>query len=293
MMALCAGLLVGCDKEPIIPEEPVKPPMEQPGEPEQPSKPEEPEEPESPTPVLPSTENILNLKIGDTNMIVGTCSWKSITYGNRKYVAVSSISGSNCYTASSTDGINWTHRVNGTNEYWKCITFGNGKFVVVGNGSSGGFITSSTDGISWTRTNIGTYWESVTYGNGKYVAIDSNGNTTTSTDGINWTTLLTISSNNWKSITFGNGRYVAVSSINSSKPQAAVSTDGVNWTLFTTTGFPRSANKIIYANGLFIAVGYNEYAMISEDGESWRNSQIKDESGNVVTAQLNGVCAMP
>ena len=68
MMVLCAGLLVGCDKETVIPEEPARPPVEQPEEPEQPSEPDAPENPEK----VPSTDDIVKTKIGDINMIVGS-----------------------------------------------------------------------------------------------------------------------------------------------------------------------------------------------------------------------------
>ena len=44
-------------------------------------------------------------------------------------------------------------------------------------------------------------------------------------------------------------------------------------------------------------VSYNNYMgynIISADGENWKMlEQLKDESGKVVTANLNGVCAMP
>ena len=36
------------------------------------------------------------------------------------------------------------------------------------------------------------------------------------------------------------------------------------------------------------------WVIISADGENWKMlEQLKDESGKVVTANLNGVCAMP
>lgn len=69
MMALCAGLLVACDKEEEY--EPVKPPVEQPEEPNEPDKPVTP----------PSTDDIINVKIGDLNMIVGIDDWNDIAYG--------------------------------------------------------------------------------------------------------------------------------------------------------------------------------------------------------------------
>lgn len=60
--------------------------------------------------------------------------------------------------------------------------------------------------------------------------------------------------------------------------------------------------SVTYKNGKFIVVGheyvsynnYMGYTIISADGENWKMlEQLKDESGKVVTANLNGVCAMP
>ena len=105
MMALCAGLLVACDKEEEY--EPVKPPVEQPEEPNEPDKPVTP----------PSTDDIINVKIGDLNMIVGIDDWNDIAYGNGKYVAVSVY----CKTATSTDGNNWTSQTMGKYQKWEYI----------------------------------------------------------------------------------------------------------------------------------------------------------------------------
>ena len=115
MMALCAGLLVACDKEEEY--EPVKPPVEQPEEPNEPDKPVTP----------PSTDDIINVKIGDLNMIVGIDDWNDIAYGNGKYVAVSVY----CKTATSTDGNNWTSQTMGKYQKWEYIAYGNGKFVAI------------------------------------------------------------------------------------------------------------------------------------------------------------------
>ena len=39
---------------------------------------------------------------------------------------------------------------------------------------------------------------------------------------------------------------------------------------------------------------YMGYTIISPDRENWKMlEQLKDQSGKVVTANLNGVCAMP
>ena len=54
--------------------------------------------------------------------------WRSICYGNGKYVAVS---GSNTF-AYSTDGITWTETSNGLNSRtWRSVCYGNGKYVAI------------------------------------------------------------------------------------------------------------------------------------------------------------------
>ena len=89
MMVLCIGLLSSCDKDDIGFEEPIVPPIE---EPEKPS-------------VIPSTDDLIRVKIDDDIMaIVGSSDWKSVTYGNGKYVVV----GTGGHTSTSVDGINWT-----------------------------------------------------------------------------------------------------------------------------------------------------------------------------------------
>ena len=43
-----------------------------------------------------------------------------------------------------------------------------------------------------------------------------------------------------------------------------------------------------------VALRKNGYYLLSSDGINWSEpAQITDESGKVVTAMLNGVCAMP
>ena len=75
------------------------------------------------------------------------------------------------------------------------------------------------------------------------------------------------------------------------------STDGKSWTMpvrFAEFLSGRTWQDIIFANGKFIAVAGLGYISTSTDGINWTTpEQIKDESGKVVIATLNGVCAMP
>ena len=180
--------------------------------------------------------------------------WKSVTYGNGKFVAVT---GSSSKAAYSTDGIGWTSASLPSSAYWNSVTYGNGKFVAVaGNSSKAAY---STDGISWTSASLplSTNWQSVTYGNGKFVAVPTTHNTASSsqaaysTNSINWTSV-SLPSSGWQSVTYGNGKFVAVGG-----RKAAYSTDGINWTQVTLSSFFYSAT---YGNGKFVAVGSGDAA---------------------------------
>jgi conserved domain protein len=128
MVVLCAFLFIACEKD-NDDYEPIKPPVEQPEEPVKPEKPDEPEKPEKPT-TPPATDDIINVKIGDSNMIVGSNNWNAITYGNGKYVAV----GEKGYVTMSTNGVDWSTPKQVGSKVWHAITYANGKFVAVGGG---------------------------------------------------------------------------------------------------------------------------------------------------------------
>ena len=52
--------------------------------------------------------------------------------------------------------------------------------------------------------------------------------------------------------------------------------------------------SLLYDNGCIVALRINGYYLLSSDGINWAEpAQITDESGKVVTAMLNGVCAIP
>ena len=133
--------------------------------------------------------------------------WKSVTYGNGKFVAVT---GSSSKAAYSTNGINWISASLPSSAYWKSVTYGNGKFVAVAGSSKAAY---STDGVNWTSASLpsSAYWQSVTYGNGKFVAVAENSSKAAySTDGVNWISGSLPSSAYWQSVTYGNGKFVAV-----------------------------------------------------------------------------------
>ena len=75
-----------------------------------------------------------------------SASWRSVTYGNGKLVAVAS--GSTNETAYSTNGINWTAATLPSSASWQSVTYGDGKFVAVA--STNNKAAYSLDGINWS-----------------------------------------------------------------------------------------------------------------------------------------------
>ena len=195
--------------------------------------------------------------------------WKSVTYGNGKFVAVAE---SSDIVAYSTDGITWTQTTLPTSIRWWSVTYGDGKFVAVA--YSGSIAAYSTDGITWTQTTLPTsaYLGSVTYGNGKFVAVaESSDIAAYSADGITWTQSTLPASANWRSVTYGSGKFVAVTYNNSI---AAYSTDGITWTQSTLPIYT-FWYSVTYGDGKFVAVAANSnIAAYSTDGITWTQSTL-------------------
>ena len=203
----------------------------------------------------------------ETTMPTGR-NWQGVTYGNGKFVAVAYKSDKGAY---STDGITWAEMTMPISQRWQTVTYGNGKFVALSDGSKYG--AYSTDGINWTRMTmpelpVYSAWETVTYGNGKFVAIVSqSANGAYSTDGINWTRMTMPADRYWHSVTYGDGKFIAVV-YNSSV--GAYSTDGINWTEMTLPA-SQSWQSVTYGDGKYVAVASSNSptGAYSIDGISW------------------------
>jgi hypothetical protein len=89
--------------------------------------------------------------------------WRSVTYGNGLYVAVSSTGTNRVMT--STNGVTWTARSASEANQWRSLTYGNGLFVAT---SIDGInrVMTSPDGITWTARSApeANLWFSVTMG---------------------------------------------------------------------------------------------------------------------------------
>jgi hypothetical protein len=216
--------------------------------------------------------------------------WRSVTYGNGLFVAVST-DGPGNQVMTSPDGINWTARASAVNNIWISVTYGNGLFVAVSADGTGNRVMTSPDGINWTSraSAVDNSWISITYGNGLFVAvsIDGTGNQVmTSPDGISWTSRASAVDNYWRSITYGNGLFVALAGLFSTGNRVMTSPDGITWTARSleavndlggrVDNYPTS---VTYGNGLFVALS-ESYGM-NEDSSGWVASRVMVSSDGV------------
>ena len=102
--------------------------------------------------------------------------WRTITYGNRLFVAIDSDNPTNKVMTSS-DGVNWTSSSAAAANTWNDVAYGNGLFVAVSSTGTGNRVMTSTDGVTWTsRTSAAdNSWNDVAYGNGVFVATSQTG----------------------------------------------------------------------------------------------------------------------
>jgi hypothetical protein len=159
--------------------------------------------------------------------------WMDITYGARKFVAVSN---SGNFVAvgtynSETTTISWTPQVmdvisDSTEKSWQSIAYGNNRFVAI---SATGEVAYSFDAVLWNPATMPTQdgstahnWKKIRYAQGVFFAIGDTGSriiaadetlgpttfAATSFDGIVWTNRELDSDESWTAIGFGNP-YVA------------------------------------------------------------------------------------
>jgi hypothetical protein len=155
--------------------------------------------------------------------------WMDITYGARKFVAVSN---SGNFVAvgtynSETNTIGWTAQVmdviaDSTEKSWQSIAYGNNRFVAI---SATGEVAYSFDAVLWSPATMPTQdgstahnWKKIRYAQGVFFAVGDTGSrevgadetlgpttfAATSFDGIVWTNRELASEESWASIGFGN-----------------------------------------------------------------------------------------
>ena len=207
------------------------------------------------------------------------------TNGEGLYVAV----GPKGYIATSTDLINWTKQTSGTTLAFYDVAYGNGVFIAVGQNQC--VYKSANGGVTWvSKLNAGSSYTlySVAYGNGGFIAsgdaqnVLSENNSFYSIDNGETWVARDVGQKNYRAYTnFTNNQFVTISMYNggtvytSSTADSSLTTKATNVTAFNSYYM----YKIIYANGYYIAGGYQALA-ISKDLVTW--TQISTDRVNAL-----------
>ncbi len=165
----------------------------------------------------------------------------------------------------------------------RSFVYGGGQFVGVGNA---GEIVTSPDGATWTPRESGVQdrLARVVYDGAHFWAITS-ANLLTSSDGIVWSKQNAPA--NLLDIAAGNNLLVAIAAPTSTGQPYRLSSspDGINWTSSDTAVQPL---RILFANGVFVAVDSAGHALSSTNGLTWITTQLPDITSASFFAAGNG-----
>ena len=167
-----------------------------------------------------------------------TGSWRSVTYGNGKFVAVDHFNFS-----YSTDGVTWTSSTlpaGDLYEYYSRVVYGNNIFVAI---TDTGNHAYSYNAINWTRSNLpesGQYfWTDLIYANNRFIITPDDGDVGAnfilwSEDGIDWYQAFLPVSRRWSSVAYGNNKFILTSkdetqAVTPANTKIFSSTDGSVW----------------------------------------------------------------
>lgn len=190
--------------------------------------------------------------------------WKSVTFGNNKFVAISDSWGGQ--TAYSSDGITWSLGTNfGTGSY-NPVVFGNGIFVTM---NIDGQFVYSLDGQTWSLGAFfpGPWYGFIGFGNNIFTAISAQGQTAYSLDGQTWSLgTQTVSGFN-RAAVFGNGVFVNMNITGT----PIYSTDAITWytgnNIYQTPAY--TGHILTFAMNKFILLTNEGLTGYSTDGITW------------------------
>lgn len=177
--------------------------------------------------------------------------------------------------------------INPTYNYWRAMCYGGGKFVAL---TQDGYVTTSTDGITWTtptqNTNLGNnYWWGLVYVNGTFYALGAYGRKSTSTDGVTWTANVTDSNFSGKGYFYSliwDGTYFrAVGETG----YIGTSSDWTNWTFtrpdeLAMAGFATRCFGLAYNGSVYVVSLDNNKVSTSSDFVHWtERTQVFNGTG--------------
>ncbi|MBR3197087.1 MAG: phage tail family protein [Methanobrevibacter sp.] len=189
---------------------------------------------------------------------------------------------------TSSDGLNWTSQISGTNKALQAICYSSELNLFVAVGASGTILTSS-DGISWTSqiSEVSVQLNSIVYSKelNRFVIVGNTGTILISSNGINWSSVTSGVSTNLRTLIYSSklNLFVAVGA----SGIILTSSDGLNWTS-QISGVTDTIQSITYSSelNLFVAVGLD--ALISKDGVNWNKYTMSGLSyGICYSSELN------
>lgn len=194
----------------------------------------------------------------------------TVTYGDLKYVAAGQLG----TVVTSANGSQWSVPYQQDKVEFSSIIYANNAFMGVG---SRGAILTSSDAATWSYIFPDDYYLAdsvyvIRYINNRFYAGGGRYTFMHSDDGKLWTLLSTGVVNDYRvrGIAYGNNTYVAVAGYTfSADARTLTSSDGLNWTGHSP-GISDSLLGVAFANGTFVAVGYNN-AYTSSNGINWNS----------------------
>lgn len=184
----------------------------------------------------------------------GVQAWTGIAFGNGVYVAFGVTTSGGGISARSTDLKNWTYSQSGLGAEetiavttYKTIVFVNGVFVAQYQKKS---VHRSTDGINWTRYNLGSLL-------GDAVIFSLNG---------------------------CGGKFIVTPS---SSKKYLLSQDGANWV--SSEGENSATTSIDYGDGFYVGVCANGTFAWSRDASTWYTGKMPSDQYSPATVWWNSV----
>ncbi|MEW6156156.1 MAG: hypothetical protein AB1813_01915 [Verrucomicrobiota bacterium] len=220
---------------------------------------------------------------GRFTVIGGAISWSLEFLGwprNDNFVIYDSLNGDEWITVSQgTQGKLYKLAVIGET-YW---AFGEYNANLPGPVNEKPFVASSIGGVVWRLTKPSSLTPvDATFGEQGFIGRSSTGQITKSTDGVTWTGLDQSPSLQIQAVARGAGKWVVVGKGGG----IAFSTEGEKW---ATVGSPVSSDLADVAFGQrFVAVGAKQVAVFSDDGQTWRKSNLGESSAVTLKAVAYG-----
>ena len=207
--------------------------------------------------------------------VAGMGDWKSIAFGNGRFVADNSANA--LYTSS--DAAAWA--ANGSlSDYTGLeldrVRFVGGRFLLAGEAGFSGVVFESGDGGQWAGEGAGgVYPNDTAWGKGVYVAVGWQASVAVSADSTSWVSgkLSVLAYPTLAAAAFGNGQFVAVGGSAGGAMEIVTSADGTNW-VDVSPAMANALNGVTFGAGQFVAVGKAGTVVTSADGTNWSSAHV-------------------